>query len=88
MPTQRQHIFHSTLTRQGWEVREGGEPISRHRNQRECESAAIEAARQDCLQGLLTKAILHEQDGTVRAALTFDEPAAEQAPPAAGSRTG
>ena len=40
------HIFHSTLTRYGWEVREGGETVSRHPNQQACEAAAIACARQ------------------------------------------
>jgi hypothetical protein len=67
----RRHIFHSTLTRRGWEVREGGESLSQHRNQKECERAAIAAARRDCRQGVLAEAVLHKRDGSVRAQRTF-----------------
>ena len=72
MSASRGHIFHSTRTKKGWEVREGGEPISRHPNQRECERAAITAARQDWEERrLLTRAILHKRDGTIRVTRTY-----------------
>jgi hypothetical protein len=67
----RRHIFHSTLTRRGWEVREGGESLSQHRNQKECERAAIAAARRDCRQGVLAEVVLHKRDGSVRAQRSF-----------------
>jgi hypothetical protein len=67
----RRHIFHPTLTRRGWEVREGGESLSQHRNQRECERAAIAAARRDCLKGLLAEVVLHKRDGSVRVQRAF-----------------
>lgn len=60
------HIFHSTLTRNGWEVREGGETVSRHPNQQECEAAALASARQVTDEGGLAQAVLHEGDGTIR----------------------
>ena len=37
------HTFHSTLTRRGWEVREGGETVSRHPSQQECEARLHDA---------------------------------------------
>jgi hypothetical protein len=70
----RRHVFHSTLTRKGWVVREGGEPISNHANQKECEQAAIAAARRDWEErGLLTRAILHRRDGSIRVARTYGD---------------
>lgn len=62
---QRCHIFHSTLTRRGWEVREGGETVSRHPNQEECEAAAVASARQVNEEGGLARAVLHESDGAI-----------------------
>ena len=59
------HIFHSTLTRRGWEVREGGETVSRHPNQQECEAAAVTCARQVNEGGGLARAVLHESDSTI-----------------------
>ena len=68
----RWHIFHSTRTRKGWIVREGGEPISYHPNQKDCERAAIAAARRDWEErGLFTRVILHKRDGTVRMARSY-----------------
>ncbi|WP_412535136.1 DUF2188 domain-containing protein [Mesorhizobium sp. BAC0120] len=75
MPTTRRHVFHSTLTRRGWVVREGGEPISNHPNQKACEQAAIAAARRDWEErGELTRAILHRRDGSIRVARTYGSP--------------
>ena len=72
MPSPRRHIFHSILTRKGWVVREGGEPISNHPNQKECEQAAIAAARRDWEErGQLTRAVLHRRDGTIRVARSY-----------------
>ena len=65
------HIFHSTLTRSGWEVREGGETVSRHPNQQECEAAAVASARQFNDEGGLAQAVLHESDGTIRQQRTY-----------------
>ena len=68
---QIRHIFHSTLTRNGWEVREGGETLSRHPDQQQCEAAAVDAARQIVDEGGLAQAVLHESDGTIRQESTF-----------------
>jgi uncharacterized protein DUF2188 len=67
----RMHIFHSTKTRSGWVVREGGETLSSHVDQRKCERAAIEAARRDAEYGGQARAILHQPDGTVRREWNF-----------------
>ena len=65
------HTFHSTFTRRGWEVREGGETVSRHPSQQECEAAAVASARQVNNEGGLAEAVLHESDGTIRQQSTF-----------------
>jgi hypothetical protein len=67
----RMHIFHSTRTRSGWIVREGGEVLSSHIDQRNCEQAAIEAARRDAANGWQARAILHKPDGTVHGEWNF-----------------
>ena len=65
------HVFHSTLTRNGWEVREGGETVSCHSNQPECEAAAVASALQVNDKGGLAQAVLHESDGTIRQQRSF-----------------
>ena len=39
------HVFHSTLSRKGWIVTEGGEIVARNSNQKANEAAAIAAGR-------------------------------------------
>ena len=71
MATNRRQIFHSTRTRLGWAVREGGETLSRHRTQKEAESAARAASRDAWLSGGLAQAVLHKKDGTIREEHTY-----------------
>ena len=66
MTTRRREVFHSTLTRLGWVVREGGETLSRHRNQKEAETAARLASRKVFLSGGFAEVVFHKVDGTVR----------------------
>jgi hypothetical protein len=68
---QKRHIFHSILTKAGWEVRESGEIVSRHPNRQECEEAAIAAARQVHDEGGLAQAVLHKSDGVIREERTY-----------------
>ena len=44
MARQKRHVFHSSLTKTGWVVREGGETVSRNSNQKANEKMAIAAA--------------------------------------------
>src|SRR5262245_17585920 len=68
----KHHVFHSTLTRgAGWVVKEGGETVSRHASQQECEAAAIAEARQFGDEGGLGQAVLHQSDGSIREERTF-----------------
>jgi len=55
----------------GWVVKEGGETLSRHRNQREAEVAACLAGRRAYLAGGLGKAVFHKSDGTIREERTY-----------------
>jgi len=66
MTTRKCEVFHSSLTRTGWVVREGGETISLHRNQKEAEMAARLASRKVYLSGGIAQAVFHKVDGSVR----------------------
>jgi hypothetical protein len=70
---QNRQIFHSSRTKSGWEVREGGETLSRHPNQQQCEEAAIAAAKKFYDDGGLAQAVLHQSDGTIREERTYGE---------------
>jgi len=64
-------VFHSSLTKTGWVVREGGETVSRHRSQKESEAAAIAGGRKANRDGGLGQAVLHKSDGTIREERTY-----------------
>lgn len=66
MKTTRREVFHSSLTRLGWVVKEGGETLSRHRSQKEAELAARLACRKAYLSGGLAQAVFHKSDGSIR----------------------
>ena len=78
MTTTRREVFHSTLTRLGWVVREGGETLSRHRNQKEAETAACLASRKAVLSGAIAEAVFHKVDGTVRARRSYGHNGAQR----------
>jgi len=70
-PMAKRHVFHSSLTKQGWAVTEGGETVSRHRNQKEAETATRNAGRKAYSEGGLGQAVLHKSDGTIREERTY-----------------
>jgi uncharacterized protein DUF2188 len=65
------HVFHSTLTRKGWIVVEGGEIIARNSNQKANEAAAIAAGRKAYEGGGLAQAVLHKSNGQIREERTY-----------------
>ena len=71
MTTRIREVFHSSLTKLGWVVREGGETISQHRNQKEAETAARIAGRKAHLNGGIAQAVFHKVDGSVREKRTY-----------------
>ena len=71
MTTKKIEVFHSSLTKMGWVVREGGETISLHRNQKEAEMAARLAGRKAYLNGSIAQAVFHKVDGSVRERRTY-----------------
>ena len=71
MSKRRLEVFHSSLTKMGWVVREGGETLSRHRSQRDAEQAARLAGRKAHLQGSLAQAVFHKKDGSIREARIY-----------------
>jgi Uncharacterized protein conserved in bacteria (DUF2188) len=71
MTTRKREVFHSSLTKMGWVVREGGETISQHRNQKEAEMAARLCGRKAYLDGGLGQAVFHKIDGTIREERTY-----------------
>ena len=71
MTTRKCEVFHSSLTKIGWVVREGGETISQHRNQKEAEMAARVAGRKAFLNGGIAQAVFHKVDGSVRERRTY-----------------
>ena len=66
MATQMHRVFHSSLTKTGWIVSEGGEIVSRSSNQRANEAAAIAAGQKANQDGSLGQVVLHKNDGTIR----------------------
>ena len=71
MAKHKRHVFHSSLTKTGWVVTEGGETVSRHTNQRGAETAARIAGRRALDDGGLGQAVLHKSDGTIREERTY-----------------
>jgi len=59
--------------RAGWVVREGGETLSLHRNQKEAEKAARLAGREAHLHGGIGQAVFHRRDGSIRAARWYGD---------------
>jgi hypothetical protein len=71
MAMQKRKVFHSSLTKTGWVVKEGGEVVSRHTNQKVAETAARKAGRQAHDRGGLGQVVLHKRDGTIREERTY-----------------
>jgi hypothetical protein len=71
MANQKRKVFHSSLTKTGWVVTEGGETISRNSNQKANEAAAIAAGRGAHKDGGLGQAVLHKSDGSIREERTY-----------------
>jgi hypothetical protein len=71
MAKQKRKVFHSSLTKKGWVVTEGGETISRNSNQKANEAAAIAAGRKAYEGGGLGQAVLHKSDGSIREERTY-----------------
>jgi hypothetical protein len=71
MAKQKRKVFHSSLTKSGWVVTEGGETVSKHANQKESEVAATAAGRKAYEDGGLGQAVLHKSDGVIREERTY-----------------
>jgi Uncharacterized protein conserved in bacteria (DUF2188) len=78
MTTRKCEVFHSSLTKKGWVVREGGETISLHHSQKEAEMAARLASRKVYLSGGTAQAVFHKVDGSVRERRTYGRDAEHQ----------
>jgi Uncharacterized protein conserved in bacteria (DUF2188) len=65
------HVFHSSLTKRGWIVTEGGEIVARNSNQKANEAAAIAAGRKAYERGGLGQAVLHKSNGQIREERTY-----------------
>ncbi|ACP24916.1 hypothetical protein NGR_c11310 [Sinorhizobium fredii NGR234] len=63
--------FHSTPTKDGWKVAQGGKTISTHETQKQAEAAAVKAGRAVHDGGGLGQAVLHKSDGTIREERTY-----------------
>jgi len=68
------HVFHTVRIKAGWAVKEGGEVISVHRNQKTCWTAALATCRAAHRQGIPIKAVLHRKDGSVREERLYSRP--------------
>ena len=68
MAKQKRKVFHSSLTKTGWE---GGETVSRNSNQKANEAAAIAAGRKAYEDGGLGQAVLHKANGVIREERTY-----------------
>ena len=64
-------VFNSSLTKDGWMVTTGGEPVSNHETQKEAEAAAIAAAKNVYKDGGLGQAVLHKANGMIRQERTY-----------------
>jgi len=64
----RLEVFHSSLRKKGWVVREGGETLSQHCSQKEAEEAARVAGRNTHHHGGIGQAVFHRRDGSIREA--------------------
>ena len=71
MTSRKRVVFNSSLTKDGWMVTSGGEPLSNHETQKESEAAAIAAARQVYKDGGLGQAVLHKANGMIREERTY-----------------
>ena len=71
MAKQKRVVFNSSLTKDGWIVTRGGEPVSNHETQKESEAAAIRAASQVYKDGGLGQAVLHKANGMIREERTY-----------------
>jgi hypothetical protein len=71
MAHHKRKVFHSSLTKNGWAVTEGGETVSRNNNQKANEAAAIAEGRKALKDGGLGQAVLHKSDGSIREERTY-----------------
>jgi hypothetical protein len=71
MAKQTRKVFHSSMTKNGWVVTEGGETVSRNSNQKANEAAAIAAGRKAQKDGGLGQAVLHKANGEIREERTY-----------------
>ena len=71
MTNRKRVVFNSSLTKDGWLVTSGDEPLSNHETQKESEAAAIAAARQVYKDGGLGQAVLHKANGMIREERTY-----------------
>ena len=71
MAKQTRKVFHSSMTKNGWVVTEGGETVSRNSNQKANEAAAIAACRKIQKDGGLSQAVMHKANGEIREERTY-----------------
>lgn len=64
-------VFHSSPTKTGWKVTQGGKTISTHDTQKASEAAAIAAGRGAQTEGGKGQAVLHKANGTIREERTY-----------------
>jgi len=71
MAKQSRKVFHSSLTKNGWVVTEGGETVSRNSNQKANEAAAVAAGRKVHKDGGLAQVVMHKATGVIREERTY-----------------
>jgi hypothetical protein len=64
-------VYHSSPSKDGWKVTQGGKTLSNHRTQQTSEKAAIVQGRRAYNQGGLGQAVLHKSDGEIREERTY-----------------
>jgi hypothetical protein len=67
----KRRVFHSILTKVGWQVKENGKTVSNHANQAESHQAAMAAGRNALENGWLGQAVLHRKDGRIGEERTY-----------------
>ncbi|MDX8495873.1 DUF2188 domain-containing protein [Mesorhizobium sp. VK22B] len=67
----KRSVFHSSPTKDGWKVTEGGKTISTHDTQKASEAAAIKAGHASQNAGGLGQAVLHKSNGQIREERTY-----------------
>ncbi|ARP67145.1 DUF2188 domain-containing protein [Mesorhizobium japonicum] len=64
-------VFHSSPSKSGWKVTQGGNTVSDHKTQKASEAAATAAGRAVHKAGGLAQAVLHKAKGTIREERTY-----------------